>query len=115
MSEDLKEYVCVDPVKHNGKRMLPDQPIWLSQKEAKSLLNCNAIAIPESDTKPSEPELSDLDKVLAVIPDVISNKDNLTGTGAPSTAALTDAVGFDVSAELRNEAWSAYQAAQGAE
>ncbi|TAP38731.1 hypothetical protein [Alteromonas sp. KUL49] len=115
MSKDLKEYVCVDPVKHNGVRVLPDQPIWLSQKEAKSLLNCNAIAVPALGIETSEPELTELEKVLAVIPDVISNKDNLTGTGAPSTAALTEAVGFDVSAELRNEAWSAYQAAQGTE
>lgn len=115
-----QSYIAVHRIRPLGKLIKPGQDVpELSQELTAALLERNAIkasskVLPVANDSSTD-ELSELEKVLAVIPDVISNKDNLTSTGAPSTAALTEAVGFDVSAELRNQAWSAYQAAQGAE
>lgn len=38
-----KDYVCLEPVKHNGKRHQPDDPIELTKAEAKPLLDQQAI------------------------------------------------------------------------
>ena len=111
MSEttDLTEYECVEPVKHNQKKYLPGAPISLSGKDAAPLLAIKAIKVPEGKIEPTAPVLSELEQLLAVIPGVIEDKANLTSSGLPLVEALTEAVGFDVSADMRNEAWAAYQ------
>lgn len=112
MSEttQLTDFECVEPVKHNQKKYLPGAPISLSGKDAAPLLAIKAIKVPEGKTEPVSPVLSELDQLLKVIPGVIEDKANLTSSGLPLVEALTDAVGFDVSADLRNEAWAAFQA-----
>ena len=112
MSEttDLTEYECVEPVKHNQKKYLPGAPISLSGKDAAPLLAINAIKVPAGKAEPVVPQLSTLEQLLTVIPNVITDKANLTSSGLPLVEALTDAVGFDVSADMRNEAWAAFQA-----
>jgi hypothetical protein len=106
----LTEYECVEPVQHNQKKYLPGAPISLSGKDAAPLLAIKAIKVPEGKTEPTAPVLSELEQLLAVIPGVIEDKANLTSSGLPLVEALTEAVGFDVSADMRNEAWAAFQA-----
>lgn len=106
---DLTEYECVQPVSHNQKKYLPGAPISLSGKDAAPLLELKAIKELEVKTEPVAPALSQLEQLLAVIPSVIKDKANLTSSGLPLVEALTDAVGFDVSADMRNEAWTAFQ------
>ena len=112
MSEttDLTEYECVQPVSHNQKKYLPGAPISLSGKDAAPLLEIKSIKEPDVKTEPVAPVLSELEQLLAVIPGVIEDKANLTGSGLPLVEALTEAAGFDVSADMRNEAWTAFQA-----
>lgn len=116
MSEttQLTEYECVEPVSHNQKKYLPGAPISLSGKDAASLLAIKAIKVPEGKAEPVVPQLSTLEQLLAAIPAVIADKANLTSSGLPLVEALTETVGFDVSADMRNEAWAAFQA-KGAE
>lgn len=42
-------YVCVEPVKHNGKPHQPGDPIELTEDEAATLLAMGAINQPEKD------------------------------------------------------------------
>lgn len=109
-STDLTKYECVEPVQHNQKKYMPGAPISLSGKDAAPLLSIKGIKLPEGKAEPLAPEISELEQLLAVIPGVIEDKANLTSSGLPLVEALTDAVGFDVSADMRNEAWAAFQA-----
>lgn len=117
MSEttNLTEYECVEPVSHNQTNYLPGAPINLSGKDAAPLLEVKAIKEPSDKPAPSAPELSQLELLLATLPSVIEDKDNLTGAGLPKVEALSDAAGFEVTAAMRDEAWAAYTAEKGAE
>lgn len=112
MSEQLTEYECIDPVRHNSKRHEPGAPIHLSDKDAAPLLTCGAICEPEPVAEPVVNSLTDEEQILAAIPGLLGDKTNLTTAGIPKTDALSDAVGFDVSAKMRDTAWTQYNTAQ---
>jgi len=110
-------YLANWPLKHNGESVKAHAGIELSKDEAKPLLACGAIDGPIEDVVEATDELIEASKdvQLALVVDAIgaldlTNADNVTNAGLPDATVLTKAVGFNVSAALRNEAWQAFEA-----
>ncbi|MBL4832645.1 MAG: hypothetical protein JKY26_01615 [Pseudomonas sp.] len=122
MNEEKKAYQANWNVKHNKTMFTPDskKPLMLTKDEAAPLLALGAISEldeqPEHDNNDLTGELSQEQKLSAVIAAIstmdLNSKENTIGNGSPDAGKLTELVGFNVSASLRNDAWVEFNTAQ---
>lgn len=122
MSEETKAYQANWNVKHNKQMFGPDsdKPLLLTKDEAAPLLALGAISEadeqPKQDGNGSGDELSQEQQLSAVVTAIgtmdLTNEENTIGNGSPDAGKLTELVGFNVSASLRNEAWVAFEKEQ---
>ena len=123
MSE-TKSYICDSLVNHDGKLHAIGEIIELTDDAAEPLLALGRISVPASDPVPSnvvslgdakkkpsdsEQEPSDPDERQAAILAAIDGLDKDDGnlwlkSGAPDTRALSEALGWKVTAAERDEA-----------
>lgn len=111
----MTEYVCNWPVKEHGKTYAEGELI--NTDNADELLSLGAIRLaPESTAQkaqaqePDNDKPSELEQLIAAIPQLDKDNDkHWIANGAPDAGALAEIVGFKVSADLRNQAWDAYQ------
>lgn len=125
MSEETKAYQANWNVKHNKQMFGPDsdKPLLLTKNEAAPLLALGAIDEVQEQSNhdgngssESSDELSQEQQLSAVIAAIgtmdLTNEENTIGNGSPDAFLLTEIVGFNVSASLRNEAWVAFEKEQ---
>jgi len=121
MSEKTKAYIANWLVKHNKTLFSPNsEPLSLTKDEAAPLLALGAISEaeeqPAQDDNGSTNELSQEQQLSAVVTAIgtmdLTNEENTIGNGSPDAGKLTDLVGFNVSAKLRDEAWAEFDAAK---
>lgn len=115
---DKKKYLTQWPVRFNGERLKAEVEVEMTEKEASPLIQCGAVCFVESDlgSNNSTDELSQDQKLSAVIAAIgtmdLNLKENTIGNGSPDAGKLTELVGFNVSASLRNDAWVEFNTAQ---
>ena len=119
MSEAKKAYKANWLVKHNKTLFSPNsEKLSLTKDEAAPLLTLGAISEANEqssqDNNDSNDELSQEQQQAAVVTAIgtmdLTNEENTIGNGAPDAGKLTELVGFNVSASLRNDAWAQVQA-----
>lgn len=117
MSEEKKAYKANWLVKYNKKTFNPNsEPLMLTKDEAVPLLALGAICEAEEaslESQDSNDELSQEQQLSAVVTAIgtmdLTNAENTIASGAPDAGKLTELVGFNVSASLRNDAWAQVQ------
>lgn len=104
-------------IKHNGQTYQANAAMRLTDLEVADLLPTGAIRHPiEGDVVPEGSEqLTDEQKLQHVVAaigelNLDDGSDDMTQSNGPKTDAIERIVTFDVSADLRNEAWTQYQA-----
>jgi len=118
---DTKNYQANWNVRHNKKVFAPgteNSTLALSLKDAKPLLACGAISeLTDSEVKqPVTDALTEqqLEQVVTAIGALdLTVAENVKQDGAPQADVLTKAVGFEVSATLRDNAWAVFNQQQG--
>lgn len=105
MKDTKQTYGCNWPVRHNGS--LYTKEIDLTADEAKPLLDCGAVrTLGQNLTKDEQDdEEQKLQQVVEAIDQLDPDNDaHFTQGGKPECAALSELVGFNVSADMRNQA-----------
>jgi hypothetical protein len=125
----LNTYIVTSPVKYNGERFAPGDRIELCEEAAARLRASGAVAdrpieapgsgaprapAPDQNNPNRKPAPEDPAARIAAIREVISQLDqnnpaHWTGGGVPQVAALTEQLGWPVTAVERNDAWMAVQ------
>lgn len=90
-------------LEHNGKCYESGGDIDLSAKFAAPLLELNVISI--KDKSDAEPTFTTEQIVNAIIKLDKDNKDLFTGDGLPTTKAIENELGGNISADERDAAW----------
>lgn len=99
-----RNYTCLQCVRA-GALAMPGQSIALSDEDAATLLSRGAIKLTDPETTTSISDSYKLECVVKAIGELDADNEALfTKDGTPKTDVLSDAVSFDVSAALRDEA-----------
>lgn len=107
-----KTYTTQVVVDHDNKRYEIGASVDLADDQAALLLAVNAVSGPTGDAAPDVP--ADAKERLAAITAAIgqidpNNPDLWLKDGKPDAAAISDILGWQVSAAERNAAWAAMQ------
>lgn len=111
---ELKTYkVLFGAVRADG--VLHTDTVDLSEKDARRLIAIGTIEpLEEQPSNNGETELTDEQKRDSVVEAIgaldADNEDNFTKSGLPNANVLSDIVGFDVSADLRDDALKSVKA-----
>lgn len=91
-------------------------PTGLSESEVERLKGQGLLNVYQPEKKATPPDKKPtLKEVVSAISKLIpDNEDHWTTSGKPQTGALSEVVGKDVNAELRDRAFSAWKEKQGA-
>ncbi|GAB3021696.1 hypothetical protein [Bowmanella dokdonensis] len=109
-----QSYLCNWPVKHNGKRYVKGDAIpELTDEQVQAL----GAAVTPGEPDNGASDLSEEQQLAAVVEAISKlepgNEAHWTKGGKPECAALTELVGFQVPAKLRDAAWDQVEASKG--
>lgn len=103
-----KTYTVKTAVEHDNERFEADSTIDLEDKQAQSLLEAGAISGPigaAAGVAPTDPQ----ERLAAIVTAIGSlntdNEDLWLKDGKPDVSAISEALGWTVSAAERNAAW----------
>ena len=113
MSEK-KKYLTNWLVRFNGKRLLAKVEIDMTEEEAAPLIQFGAVTHVEGKAiAPSQNELTQEQQLNEVINAIdlldLTDEANTIASGAPDAKVLTETLGFNVPAKLRDQAWKVVQ------
>ncbi len=99
----MPKFIVNSKLEHNGQAYSADSEIELSKKAAEALLELNVISAL------SGPKEFTQEQILEAMAELdLENKDLFTADDVPTTKALEDILGGNITAEQRNSAWEEF-------
>ena len=99
----MPKFIVNSKLEHNGQAYSADSEIELSKKAAEALLELNVISALSGPKEFTQEQILEAMAELA-----LENKDLFTADDVPTTKALEDILGGNITAEQRNSAWEEF-------
>jgi hypothetical protein len=117
--QNLKVYKVLSSLKHDGKNYGPGiegaDTVELTTDQARPLEKLNVVVVSEAQaeaSEPADPPMSDEDRAALIFEAtaMLDPDKDFTNGGNPKVKVLSEALGFEVTAEEVKMAWAGYSA-----